>query len=160
MSLYECVFIARPDLSAAQVEGLATHFSSVITQGGGKVKKIEHCGLRSLAYRIRKNRKAYYVLMNLDSPASAIHEMERQMRLNEDVMRTLTVVVDKHEDGPSILSLKRAAENASEGSFQERDNRDSSSHHHKEGGYRRHSAAPVDAEIEEPEAIEEEGITR
>ena len=142
MSLYECVFIARPDLSTTQVEGLANHFSSVITQGGGKVKKIEHCGLRTLAYRIRKNRKAYYVLMNLDSPAAAIHEMERQMRLNEDVLRTLTVVVDKHEDGPSVLSFKRSGE-GSEGSFQGRD----SSHSQREGGYRKHSVPQ--AEVEE-----------
>lgn len=142
MSLYECVFIARPDLSTAQVEGLANHFASVIQQGSGKVKKIEHCGLRTLAYRIRKNKKAYYVLMNLDTPAAALHEMERQMRLNEDVMRHLTIAVEKHEDGPSILSFKRSSEAASE-TQNARPSRDGQ---HKDGGYRKHVAHQVDAD--------------
>lgn len=142
MSLYECVFIARPDLSTAQVEGLANQFAAVIQQGGGKVKKIEHCGLRTLAYRIRKNRRAYYVLMNIDASAEALHEMERQMSLNEDVMRHLTVVVEKHEDGPSILSHRRASEGASETPFRGKDTP------HKEGGYRRHVNAEDDSEAE------------
>jgi small subunit ribosomal protein S6 len=107
MALYECVFIARQDISATQVEGLVGQFSGIIEEGGGKVASSEMWGLRSLAYRIKKNRKGHYVLLNLDSPSSAVQEMERIMRLNEDVIRYLTVRVEELEEGPSIVMQSR-----------------------------------------------------
>lgn len=102
MSFYETIFIARPDISAQQVEQLIEQFKELIASNEGSVTKTEYWGLKSLAYRIKKNRKGHYVLMNLDAPAPAVHELERVMRLNEDVMRTLTVRVEELEEGPSI----------------------------------------------------------
>jgi len=107
MSLYECVFIARQDISATQVEGLVSQFSGIIDEGGGKVASSEMWGLRSLAYRIKKNRKGHYVLLNLDAPSPAVQEMERIMRLNEDVIRYLTVRVEALEEGPSVVMQSR-----------------------------------------------------
>ncbi len=107
MALYECVFIARQDISATQVEGLVGQFSGIIEVGGGKVASSEMWGLRSLAYRIKKNRKGHYVLLNLDAPSPAVQEMERIMRLNEDVIRYLTVRVEELEEGPSIVMQSR-----------------------------------------------------
>jgi len=107
MALYECVFIARQDISATQAEALADQFTGIIEQGGGTVPKKELWGLRTLAYRIKKNRKGHYVLLNLDAPAPAVHEMERIMRLNEDVLRYLTVRVDELEAGPSAVVQSR-----------------------------------------------------
>ena len=107
MALYECVFIARQDISATQVEGLVGQFSGIIEEGGGKVASSEMWGLRSLAYKIKKNRKGHYVLLNLDSPSPAVQEMERLMRLNEDVIRYLTVRVEELEEGPSIVMQSR-----------------------------------------------------
>ncbi len=103
MSLYENIFLVRPDVSAAQVETMAKEFSDIIENGGGSVPKTEFWGLKNLAYRIKKNRKAHYVLFNLDTPFEALHEMERQMGLNEDVMRHLTIRVDELEEGPSAV---------------------------------------------------------
>ena len=107
MSLYEHVFLARQDLSAQQVDALVEQFKGVIEQGGGKVAKVESWGLKSLSYRIRKNRKAYFTLMNLEAPAAAIAEVERQERINEDILRWLTIKVDAHEEGPSAMLQKR-----------------------------------------------------
>ena len=103
MSFYESVFIARQDISTAQVDSLTETFENIIKDLGGSVPKKEQWGLRTLAYRIKKKRKGYYVLMNIDAPAGAIHEMERQMRLNEDVIRFLTTRVDELEEGPSAV---------------------------------------------------------
>ena len=103
MPLYECVFIARQDISSNQVEGLVGQFTGIIEENGGKVAKTEMWGLRNLAYKINKNRKGHYALLNLDAPAGAIHEMERNMRINEDVVRYLTIRVDELEEGPSIV---------------------------------------------------------
>ena len=103
MPLYECVFIARQDISSNQVEGLVGQFTGSIEENGGQVAKSEMWGLRTLAYKINKNRKGHYALLNLDAPAAAIHEMERNMRLNEDVIRYLTIRVDELEEGPSIV---------------------------------------------------------
>ena len=103
MSLYESVFIARQDISTAQVDSLTETFEKIIKDQGGSVPKKESWGLRTLAYRIKKKRKGYYVLMNIDAPANAIHEMERQMRLNEDIIRFLTTRVDELEEGPSAV---------------------------------------------------------
>jgi len=103
MPLYEHVFIARQDISTQQVEGLVEHFSEIIKENGGSVEKTEYWGLRSLAYRIKKNRKGHYVLLNLDTPFPALQEMERQQRLNDDIIRSLTVRVDELEEGPSAV---------------------------------------------------------
>ena len=103
MSLYESVFIARQDISTAQVEGLAETFEKIITDNAGTVKKTEQWGLRSLAYKIKKNRKGYYVLFNIDAPSAAVQEMERQMHIHEDILRFLTTRVDELEEGPSAV---------------------------------------------------------
>lgn len=103
MPLYESVFIARQDISAAQVDTLADNFEIVISENGGSIAKRENWGLRTMAYKLKKNRKGHYVLFNIDAPAAAIHEMERQMRINEDILRYLTVRVDELEEGPSII---------------------------------------------------------
>jgi small subunit ribosomal protein S6 len=106
MPLYEHVFLARPDLGAPQVEELAGQYKGVIEQMGGSVAKTEYWGLKSLSYRLRKNRKAHFTLLNVDAPAAALGEIERQQRLSEDVLRYLTVRVDEHEAGPSAMMRK------------------------------------------------------
>ncbi len=110
MAFYESVFIARQDIAAPQVETLTENITKIIEGEGGSVKKTEYWGLRSLAYRIKKNRKGHYVLLNVDSPASAIAEMERQMRINEDVLRYMTIRVDELEEGPSAIMRNRGSE--------------------------------------------------
>ncbi|RCL00569.1 MAG: small subunit ribosomal protein S6 [Candidatus Tokpelaia sp. JSC189] len=107
MALYEHVFLARHDIAPQQIDQLVEQYKNVIEINGGKVGRIENWGLRSLAYRIRKNRKAYYALMNIDAPVNAVVEMERQMRINEDVLRFLTVRVESHaEESSAILSRR------------------------------------------------------
>lgn len=108
MPFYETVFIARQDLTESQVKELTENLAQIIKDNGGKVHKIEHWGLRTLAYRIRKNRKAHYVLIETDTPAPALHEMERQMRLNEDILRHLTVREDALSEGLSVMMDTRA----------------------------------------------------
>ncbi len=107
MALYEHVFLARQDVSGQQVEALVEQFKGIIESNGGSVGRIENWGLKSLTYRINKNRKAHYTLMNLDAPAEAVKEMERQMRINEDVLRYMTIRVDELEEGPSAMMQKR-----------------------------------------------------
>jgi small subunit ribosomal protein S6 len=107
MPLYENVFIARQDISGAQVDALADQFAQLIADHGGEVKKRENWGLRNLAYRMNKNRKGHYMLFNIDAPAPAIAELERTMRINEDVLRYLTIRVDALEEGPSPIMLNR-----------------------------------------------------
>jgi len=109
MPLYEHVFIARQDISGAQVDALADSFAQLIADNGGEVKKREYWGLRNLAYRMRKNRKGHYVLMNLAAPAPAIAEFERTLRINEDVLRYLTIRVDALEEGPSAVMQSRGS---------------------------------------------------
>ena len=99
MALYEHVFLARQDLSQQQVDALVEHYKGVITANGGSVGRVENWGLKSLTYRVKKNRKAYYTLMDLNCPPAALNEMERQMGLSEDVLRFLTVKVEAHEEG-------------------------------------------------------------
>src|SRR5687767_8465811 len=103
MPLYEHVFLARQDLAQAQVDALAENATKILADNGGKVAKTETWGLRSLAYRIAKNRKAHYVMLDVDAPAAAIAELERQTNINEDVIRFLTIRVDTHEAGPSAM---------------------------------------------------------
>jgi small subunit ribosomal protein S6 len=107
MAFYENVFIARQDLAQAQVDALADQFTETLKSLGGEVKKREYWGLRSLTFRIKKNRKAHYVLLCIDAPANAVTEMERQMSLNEDVLRLMTVRVESIEEGPSAMMQKR-----------------------------------------------------
>ena len=107
MALYEHIFLARQDVSPQQVEELTNQLTEVLAQGGGKVTKNEYWGLKSLSYRIKKNRKAHYSLLNIDAPAPAVAEMERQMRINEDILRFMTVRVDELEEGPSAMMQKR-----------------------------------------------------
>ncbi|HEU0133767.1 MAG TPA: 30S ribosomal protein S6, partial [Allosphingosinicella sp.] len=103
MPLYEHVFIARQDLAQAQVDALAEAATGIIETAGGKVVKTETWGLRSLAYRIAKNRKGHYVMLDFDAPPAAVAELERQTQINEDVIRYMTVRVDAHEQGPSAM---------------------------------------------------------
>ena len=107
MALYEHIFLARQDVSPTQVEELTTALTEVLTNGGGKVTKNEYWGLKSLSYRIKKNRKAHYTLLNIDAPHAAVAEMERQMGINEDILRFMTIRVDELEEGPSAMMQKR-----------------------------------------------------
>ena len=107
MPLYEHVFLARQDVSTQAVDGLIAQYKTIVEGLGGQVTKIENWGLKSLAYRIKKNRKAHYALMNIDAPAAAVAEIERQQRLSEDVLRSLTIRVDELEEGPSVMLQKR-----------------------------------------------------
>jgi small subunit ribosomal protein S6 len=106
MPLYEHVFLARQDISQAQVDALTKEYSEVITEAGGKIAKAEYWGVKTLAFKIKKNRKAHYSLLNIDANPSAVAEMERRMSLSPDVIRFLTVRVDAHEAEPSIQMRK------------------------------------------------------
>lgn len=122
MPCYEHVFIVRQDVPSQQVDTLIDEFSEVVQQSGGTVAKKENWGLKSLAYRIKKNRKGHYVLMNIDAPAEAIHEMERQMRIHEDVLRYMTIRVDELDEEPSIQMQAKSSRD--ERAKRRRDDRD------------------------------------
>ncbi len=109
MALYEHVFISRQDLSNAQAEGLIEHFSAILSDNDGKVVDQEYWGLKTMAYKINKNRKGHYAFLKSDAPSSAVQEMERLMRLHEDVMRVMTIRVDEHEEGPSVVIQAKSA---------------------------------------------------
>ncbi|MFL5267862.1 MAG: 30S ribosomal protein S6 [Stellaceae bacterium] len=109
MPLYDNVFIARQDISGAQVDALADAFTQLVADNGGEVKKREYWGLRNLAYRMRKNRKGHYVLFNIEAPPPALAELERTMRINEDVIRYLMLRVDALEEGPSVVMQNRGS---------------------------------------------------
>jgi small subunit ribosomal protein S6 len=106
MPLYEHVYLARQDLSQQQVEELTAQYKGVVEQMGGKIAKVEYWGVKSLTYRIRKNRKAHFTLMNVEAPPAALGEVERQEHISEDVLRAMTVRVDEHEAGPSAMMRK------------------------------------------------------
>ena len=108
MALYEHVFISRQDLSTSQAEALIEHFSNILTKNGGEVVSHEYWGLKTMAYKINKNRKGHYVLLRSDSSAIAVREMERLMRLHEDVMRVMTIKIAKHEEGPSAVMIAKS----------------------------------------------------
>jgi small subunit ribosomal protein S6 len=114
MALYEHLLIARQDISAQQVDALATHLKTIIEGEGGKVEKQEYWGLRGLAYRIKKNRKGHYVLLNINAPPKAVQELERQLKINEDVLRHMSVKVDKFEQSANKNKRERE-ENKTEG---------------------------------------------
>lgn len=107
MALYEHIYLARQDISAQQVEALTEQFKTVLSSLDGKVEKVEYWGVKSLAYRIKKNRKAHFSLLNIDAPAAAVAELERQMSLSEDILRFLTIRADALEQGPSVMMRKR-----------------------------------------------------
>jgi small subunit ribosomal protein S6 len=109
MPLYENVFIARQDISGAQVDALSDGFTQLVADNGGEVKKREYWGLRNLAYRMRKNRKGHYVLLNIAAPPAAVAELERMMRINEDVIRYMTIRVDSLEEAPSVVMQSRGS---------------------------------------------------
>ena len=129
MPLYEHVFLARQDVSAQQVEELTAQIKGVIEQMGGKVAKTEQWGVKSLSYRLRKNRKAHFTFLNVDAPPAAINEIERQERLNEDVIRYLSVRVDEHEEGPSAMMRKVDR-------YRDRDDRGGGFRDRERGGFR------------------------
>jgi small subunit ribosomal protein S6 len=110
MPLYEHVFLARQDLSQAQVDALAAAATEIIENNQGKVTKTETWGLKNLAYKIDRNRKAHFVLLNIEGPGAVVAELERQNRINEDIIRWLTVGVDEHEGGPSVMMRKNDRE--------------------------------------------------
>ncbi len=107
MALYEHVFLARQDVTSQQVEALVEQYKGIVEAAGGTIAKNEYWGVKTLAYRISKNRKAHFTLLNIDAPASALAEIERQQRLSEDVLRFLTIRVDELEEGPSAMLQKR-----------------------------------------------------
>ena len=127
MPLYEHVFLARQDASPQQVEELTTQMTGIVEQAGGKVTKTENWGVRSLTYRMNKNRKAHFVLLNIDAPSAAIAEIERQERISEDVIRYLSVRVEEHEEGPSAMMRKADRD-------RERDDRGGGGFRDREGG--------------------------
>jgi small subunit ribosomal protein S6 len=124
MPLYEHIMLARQDVTAQQVEELTAQLKGVIEQMGGKVAKIEQWGVKTLSYRLRKNRKAHFVLMNVEATSAALNEIERQERLNEDVLRYITVRVEEHEEGPSAMMRKSDRDDRRDdrgGGFRDRD---------------------------------------
>lgn len=121
MAYYEHVLLARQDISSQQAEELVAHFKGILEERGGKVDKVENWGLKSLQYRINKNRKAHFALMNIEAPADAVHEMERQMRIHEDVLRYMTIRVDALEEGPS--AMMRRGDRDDRGDRRDRDDR-------------------------------------
>ena len=123
MALYEHTFIARQDLSSAQAEALIEHFSTVLADNGGAVKEHEYWGVKTMSYKVNKNRKGHYAFLRTDAPAAAVQEMERLMRLHDDVMRVLTVKVDKHEEGPSVQMQKRDERDSRDGRDRDRGDR-------------------------------------
>ena len=145
MPLYEHVLIARQDLSNAQAEGLIEHFSTVLADNGGKVVEHEYWGVKTMAYKINKNRKGHYAFLKSDAPPAAVLEMERLARLHDDIMRVLTVKVEAHEEGPSVQMQKRdersergdRPDRGDRPSFGDRDRGDRGGDRGDRGGFRR-----------------------
>jgi small subunit ribosomal protein S6 len=155
MPLYEHVFLTRQDASSQQVEDLTTQFKGVIEQMGGKIAKAEQWGLKSLSYRLKKNRKAHFTFFNIEAPPTALNEIERQERLSEDVLRYLTIRVDEHEEGPSAMMRKadRDREREERGfGFRDRDRggfRERGEHRRDRDRSGRESSDEAPAELEE-----------
>ena len=121
MALYEHIFLARQDLSQAQVDALAATATEIVEANDGKVTKTETWGLKNLAYKIDRNRKAHFVLLNIDASGSVIEDLERQTRINEDIIRYMTIRVDEHEEGPSVMMRKNERERKRRETREERD---------------------------------------
>ena len=149
MALYENVFIARQDVSGTQVETLADGFAAVLAENGGQVTKREYWGLRNLSYRMKKNRKGHYVLFNIDAPPAAVKEMERTMRINEDIVRFMSIRVDALEEGPSAFMQGRGGRDRDERG----DRGDRGDRYRRSDGERRESA-PAPAPAPTPEGGE------
>jgi small subunit ribosomal protein S6 len=157
MPLYEHVFLARQDASTQQVEELTAQMTGIVEQAGGKVSKMENWGVRSLTYRMNKNRKAHFVLLNIEAPSAAVAEIERQERISEDVIRYLTVRVEELEEGPSAMMRKADRD-------RERDDRGGGFRGDRDGGFRgdrdgggfRGDRSPPRRPRDEVEAVEEE----
>ena len=138
MAFYECVLIARQDIATSQVEGLVAEFTKILEDNGGRMASSEYWGLRTLAYRIKKNRKAHYQMLRIEAPAPALHEMERNMRLSDDVIRYLTVRVEELEEGPSVVlqSRDRRDDRGGRGDRGDRGDRRPPREGGRDGGYR------------------------
>ena len=121
MALYEHIFLARQDLSQSQVDALAATATEIVEANEGKVNKTETWGLKSLAYKIERNRKAHFVMLNIDGPGAVVAELERQTRINEDVIRYMTIRVDEHEEGPSVMMRKNERDRKRRSDREERD---------------------------------------
>ena len=121
MPLYEHIFMARQDVTPQQVEAMIDQYKGVIEQNGGSIEKTEMWGVKSLAYRIKKNRKAHFTMFNLNAPAPAVAEMERQMRINEDILRFMTIKVEELETEPSVMMQKRDRDERKDRERRERD---------------------------------------
>jgi small subunit ribosomal protein S6 len=121
MPLYEHIFMARQDVTPQQVETMVDQYKGIIEQNGGSVDKTEMWGVKSLAYRIKKNRKAHFTMFNLNAPAPAVAEMERQMRINEDILRFMTIKVEELETEPSVMMQKRDRDERKDRERRERD---------------------------------------
>lgn len=121
MALYEHIFLARQDLSQSQVDALAATATEIVEANEGKVTRTETWGLKSLAYKIERNRKAHFVMLNIDGPGSVVAELERQTRINEDIIRYMTIRVDEHEDGPSVMMRKNERERKRRSDREDRD---------------------------------------
>ena len=147
MPLYEHVFLARQDLGPQQVEELTTQYKGIIERMGGKVAKTEYWGVKSLSYRIRKNRKAHMTLMNIEAPPAALTEIERQMRLSEDVLRYITIRVDELEEGPSAMMRKVDRD-------RDRDDRPGGGRGGDRGGFRDRERRPRDDGDDAPTGTE------
>ena len=119
MAFYESVFIIRQDTSHQRVEELTSTFSEIIVSGGGKVANTEFWGLRSLAYKMKKNKKGHYVLMNIDSPSKALQDMENAMQLNEDILRYLSIKVEHLQETPSPIMQGRSERANEKNNFSE-----------------------------------------
>ncbi len=119
MGLYEHTFLVRQDATPAQVEALVEQFKGIIAAGGGKVEKVESWGIKSLTYRVKKNRKAHFAFMNIEAPPAAVAEMERQMSINEDVIRYMTIAVEELEAGPSAMMRRREDRRRDDDDFEE-----------------------------------------
>lgn len=136
MALYEHVFLARQDLSQQQIDALVEQYKGVIEGEGGSVGRVENWGIKSLTYRIKKNRKAHFTLMDIDAPPSAVKEVERQMSISEDVLRYMTIKVEAHEEGPSAMLQKRDDRPDRGGRFGDRDRGDRGGDRGDRGGDR------------------------
>jgi small subunit ribosomal protein S6 len=151
MPHYEHIFMVRQDASNAQVEELTEHYKTVITENGGTVGKVEYWGVKSLAYRIRKNRKAHYTLMNITAPPAALAEMERQMSINDEVVRFLTLRMDELDEDPSVM-VRPARGREERGGGRDREDRGGGRDREERGGSRedrpRRESRPAREEVQ------------
>ncbi len=140
MPLYEHVFLGRQDISSQQFEGLLETYQTIIKDNGGSIEKTESWGIKNLSYKIKKNRKAHFALMNINAPHEAVAEMERQMSISTDILRFLTLRVDEHDEGPSAMMKRGDRDDRGRG---RRDHRDSGPRSRDHAGSRDRSERPA-----------------